>query len=145
MAGRPTDYTEELLEKARAYEADFKSIFPDDVLPTLEGLALHLGISRETIYAWESQEGKEIFSDIVSNIRQQQAKTLVNKGLKGEYNASIAKVMLTKHGYREGIDTTSDGKAFEVSNEHKALADAALSHILNGNHDRTQGTTEQTG
>ena len=39
-----------------------------------------------------------------------QADRLLNNGLSGNYNPTIAKVMLTKHGYREGIDNTTNDK-----------------------------------
>lgn len=120
---RPTDYKEELLEKARDYRANWNAIYPNDVVPSLEGLALHIGISRETIYAWEGQEGKEEFSDIVDVIRKGQAKELVNKGLKGDFNSSIAKVMLSKHGYSEKteIDHTTKGEKIDNSDAVKEL------------------------
>ena len=31
-------------------------------------------------------------------------------GLQGSYNPTIAKVLLTKHGYREGTDITTNDK-----------------------------------
>ena len=36
--------------------------------------------------------------------------TLIAKGLKGEFNASITKLMLTKHGYTDKQDVTTGGK-----------------------------------
>ena len=61
-AGRPSLYSPELLEKAREYvdnppQADRteSGTFKDgEVLHSVVGLALHLGISRETVYDWSS-------------------------------------------------------------------------------------------
>lgn len=105
---RPTDYTEELLEKARMYLLELPS---DEVVHSIEGLADYIGVTRPTIYDWESQEGKEEFSYIVEQIRHKQAKTLVNGSLKGILNASISKLMLTKHGYhdKQETDITTQG------------------------------------
>lgn len=105
--GRPTLYSEELLERAYEY---IENLPEDEVVHSIEGLGLYIGISRDTVYEWEKDNEKLDFSDIVSEVRQLQAKTLVNSGLSGKFSSPITKVMLTKHGYREGIDQTSDGK-----------------------------------
>ena len=78
-------------------------------LPTLEGLAVYLGISRSTLYLW--RDTYDTFSDIIEELQQVQADRLLNNGLSGDYNPVIAKVLLTKHGYREGVEQTGkDGK-----------------------------------
>lgn len=65
-------------------------------LPTVEQLAHTLGISRDSLY-----ERKE-FSDILERLKQVQAHLLINKGLIGDYNSTIAKLLLSsKHGYVE--------------------------------------------
>lgn len=98
---RPTIYNEEILEKAKEY---FLHLPEDEMLHSLEGLAEYLDVSRSTIYDWISQEEKEEFSYIVDKILNKQGKTLINNGLIGKFNQSITKVMLSKHGYREGIE-----------------------------------------
>ncbi len=121
--GRPTLYNQEILVKTQEYidmcgdEIDEyhktrgdKSNTYDRVvkvnLPTIEGLAVYLGINKDTIYTWR-KEYKD-FSDLIDKLLDKQARELINKGLSGDYNPTIAKVLLTKHGYREGID--SDNK-----------------------------------
>lgn len=106
--GRPTDYNDTLVEKAREYLTNLPN---DEKIHSIEGLADYINISRSNIYLWASQEDKIAFSDIVENIREKQGKRLINGGLGGDFNPSITKVMLTKHGYREGTDVTTDGKA----------------------------------
>lgn len=78
-------------------------------LPSIEGLAFFMGINKTTVYEWESSY--EEFSNVIDKLRQKQASELINKGLSGDYNPTIAKVLLTKHGYREGVEQTGkDGK-----------------------------------
>jgi hypothetical protein len=111
---RPTKLTKELVEKASKYIDETKmggQFFGD--LPTIEGLAIYLDIRRSTIYEWEagSTTLQKQFSDIVDDVKTHQAYKLVGKGLKGEYNAAITKLMLSKHGYVEKseVDSTVKG------------------------------------
>lgn len=105
-AGRPSKLTPELVSKAREYITDFRS--NDDVIPTIEGLAYYLGIARSTLYKYEDENDE--FSDIAERVKQLQAKMLINGGLKGDFNASIAKVMMSKHGYSDKQETEITGK-----------------------------------
>lgn len=121
MAGRPKEYTDEVIKKTRDYidqcvdeEEEFhktrgeKSDGYDRLirvkLPTIEGLAVHLKVNRDTIYDWETKYPE--FSDILGELRAIQADRLLNNGLSGDYNPVIAKVLLTKHGYRDSQEVT---------------------------------------
>ena len=105
--GRPTKYTPKLLKKAKEYAETFNS----EILPTIEGLALYLGLRRETIWAWCQDKEKEMFSNIVERILSNQGRYLVKGGLTGEWNSKIAALMLSKHGYSERHELTGkDGK-----------------------------------
>lgn len=118
--GRPIEYNEQILEKAREYltncedkeiekGTDEKPIYSIKVkLPTKGGLAVYLGVARDTLYDWANKY--EEFSYIMEQLSAEQEDKLINNGLSGDYNPTIAKVLLTKHGYREGIDNTSNGK-----------------------------------
>jgi DNA-binding XRE family transcriptional regulator len=81
-------------------------------LPSVEGLALALGISRNTIYDWESEHPE--FSDIINVLRAKQAVKLLNSGLSGEYNPFIAKALLSKHGYSEKQEISHEIKSKQV-------------------------------
>jgi hypothetical protein len=70
-------------------------------IPSIEWLANHLELHRDTIHQWEKEEGKEDFSDILRELRNEQAKRLINNGLSGAYNPTIAKLILSKHWYVE--------------------------------------------
>lgn len=109
---RPTKYTEELVAKAEKYLSSYTTL-----IPTIEGLALHLEISRETVYAWKDDEDKQQFSDIVSRLLATQSAKLIEGGLSGDFNASITKLILSgKHGYIEKTnqDITSGGDKLSV-------------------------------
>lgn len=97
--GRPTKLTKELVELARQYLVDTDTMSPVSLLPTFERLSIILGVSRETLYQWEKDN--DDFSDILGRLRKSQADKLLQNGLLGRYNSTIAKLMLSKHGYVE--------------------------------------------
>ena len=92
---RPTDYTDELMAKARTYIDE-----TEDAVPIVVGLCLHIGISKATAYRW-AEEGKQEFKDILDEVKERQEVGLVNGGLNNDFNSAIAKMMLTKHGYSD--------------------------------------------
>lgn len=101
---RPTKYCDEILEKTREYLDEWRTT--GDMIPSIESLALHLKINRATVYDWKSHEDKVLFSDMLDEILILQQKELLNNGLSGEFNASITKLVLTKHGYSDKVDST---------------------------------------
>lgn len=116
-AGRPTSYDysilkpliDEYIKECQDIEEDKENNIKQKVkIPSIEGLCLKLKINKDTLYEWVKIH--EEFSDDIDIIRQIQADRLLNKGLSGDYNPTIAKVLLTKHGYREGIDQTTNDK-----------------------------------
>lgn len=102
---RPTKYNKEMLKKAEEYLVSCVDTYNPATkkvevnFPTGEGLALHLEVSRSTLYEWSDKHDE--FSDILEAINQQQVKRLIEKGLSGDYNSTIAKLVLAKHGYSE--------------------------------------------
>ena len=107
--GRPTKYNDEILSKAKAY-VDGGYIEFGDVIPQMAGLAIELSISRETIYDWCDDPEKQEFSDIVGRCLRAQERKLLNGSLKGEMNPTIAKLILTKHGYSERVQQEHMGE-----------------------------------
>lgn len=112
--GRPTVATPELVEKAWTY-VDGKWMSHklqsghNRMFPTVEGLALYLSISRDTIY-----ERKE-FSDIIKAIKQAQHEEVANGAAEGRLNPMISKLILSaKHDYTERNDVTSGGDKLEL-------------------------------
>lgn len=120
--GRPTTYTDEMLTKANEY---LNSCYDNDKnvdesleaqphggalkrekkqelivrIPTRGGLARYLGVSRDTLYEWAKNHTE--FSDIMEWLGSEQEDRLINNGLSGAYNPTIAKLLLSKHGYVE--------------------------------------------
>lgn len=92
-AGRPPKYeAKRVAQEVRDYVSSCKS---NNYLPTLEGLAVHLEIGRQTIYDW--YHAHKEFSYIVEQLLAAQASMLQQNGLVNNYNASITKLLLTKH------------------------------------------------
>ena len=112
-AGRPTKLTPEAIETAKdyingGYEAQ------GDAIPSHVGIALLLNVTRSTIYKWAEEENSE-FSDILEACNQKQHQLLISKGLLGDFNASITKLVLGKHGYHERQEVTgADGNPVKV-------------------------------
>lgn len=107
--GRPTKYTPQLLKKANDYlDGGWKQT--DSVIPSHVGLALELDITTETLYVWAKEEGKKQFSDILAKILQKQQNTLISKGLSGDFNSNITKLVLGKHGFHDKVTQEQVGE-----------------------------------
>ena len=108
-AGRPSKLTDALIEKAGRY-ASTEYLLHGEVIPTVEGLSVYLNVSRSTIYKWKGENQE--FSDILEDLMARQAKELFSNGLRGDFNPTITKLILTKHGYSDRVEqdvTSSDG------------------------------------
>mgnify|MGYP006162671285 CR=1 FL=1 len=69
-----------------------------------------MGIARSTLKKWGKDPGKEEFSAILALMKAKQERVLINKGLLGEFNSNIAKLMLGKHGYRNKVQVEVKSK-----------------------------------
>lgn len=125
-AGRPEEYKEEYISKVDEYikenqdeyeeyhktRGDKSDTFERIIkvkLPSVEGFAYYLDVSKKSLYNW-SKEYPE-FLHALGKIEKEQQKRLINGGLSGEYNSTIAKLILSaNHGMREKTDITSDNK-----------------------------------
>ena len=125
MAGRPSEFDEHINEMTREYLDSY-----DSQIPTLAGLSLHLGVNKSTIYAWNdatshkdglvADEIYSQFSALLGNLKAEAEDKLIEKGLTGDFNAAITKLMLTKHGYsdKEHKEISGpDGGAIEIDHE----------------------------
>ena len=78
-------------------------------LPSIEGFALYLKVSRDTLYAWK-RESHDV-ADALDYIKMEQRKRLINKGLGGKYNAAIVKLILVNnHEMREKAEEKQGSK-----------------------------------
>lgn len=99
-------------------------------LPTLKGFARYIGISEPTLYEWDKKYPE--FSKSLDKIREEQYSRLINHGLSGEYNSTIAKLILSSnHGMRERADVTSEDKALPTP----------LLHALRNNDSDTENSS----
>lgn len=75
-------------------------------LPTIEGFAQFINVPRRTVFDWRDEIPK--FSHSLDKILNEQQKRLINSGLSGDYNSTIAKLILSSnHGMVERSDVTS--------------------------------------
>lgn len=115
--GRPSKYNDQILECADAYlKGAYKK--QGNAIPSIAGLAFALGVSRECVYEWGRVHPE--FSDILSAISTAQEMLLLDGGLTGDFNSTITKLMLTKHGYSDKQDTAISGG---IQVEAKSLED----------------------
>lgn len=123
--GRPSKFTPSIITKTYEYIQGCKDEFfnyqkgfgnTDTYerrvmadLPTLEGLALHLMVHRDTIHDW-SKKNKD-FSDALEMLLALQKQRLIQRGISNDYNPTIAKLILSaNHGMKERVDQTTDDK-----------------------------------
>lgn len=123
--GRPTVYDRSVLDKAEEYIWFFQlseeernnlqdsKINPTENIPTVSGLALYLGLARSTVQEWEKSKDHE-FSGTLEKLKAVQEVLILNNGLIGKFNPTIAKLALANHGYsdKQEMDVTTNGESF---------------------------------
>lgn len=87
-------------------------------LPTIYGFALYVGVSEKTVGNWGKVHKK--FRRALDKIKNEQKQRLVNMGLSGDYNSTIAKFILSSnHGMKERKDLTSDDEPINSFNDEQ--------------------------
>jgi hypothetical protein len=131
-AGRPSEYDAERIGKdISTYIEECKA---HSYLPTVEGLAVHLSVGRTTIYRWREEHDE--FRNILEQILALQASMLIQNGLKGEFNSTITKLMLSKHKgedgqpYTDKSDITSGGQPITPMTDGDRAALTELRDLL---------------
>ena len=101
-AGRPTKLTPEAIEKAIDYiNGGYEAV--GDTIPSIVGMADLLQVTAKTLYNWG--ESNEHFLYILEKCVERQHRVLVNQGLNGDFNPTICKLVLGKHGYHEKTES----------------------------------------
>ena len=95
--GRPTKYTDEMPQRAMDYVSDHEKY--GDMVPSRPGLSAHLGVCMATLDNWAAEHAE--FLDSLRAMKAKQEQVLINRGLNGDFNASITKLMLANHGYSD--------------------------------------------
>ena len=103
--GQPTKYNEEVQEASDAYVEEYSTVHGHQI-PSGRRLARILKVHPDTLYEWAKNHVE--FSDTLERLNCEQEIQLMDKGLTGHYNATIAKLALHNHGY-------SDKSAQELS------------------------------
>jgi len=147
--GRPTEYKEEYIDKVDEY---LKLNVDEEVqvvkqantekgyemydnklkvrLPTIEGFAKFIGVNKTSLYEWEKVNQE--FSNALGKIRTEQQQRLINMGLSGDYNSTIAKLILSSnHGMSERTDITSKGEQLIPDQTTMDKTNKAIKEILN--------------
>jgi len=97
-------------------------------LPSIAGLAVFMGISRDTVYDWKGKY--PYFSDIIEELLTMQERFLVEGGVSGSYNPMISKLILTKHGYADKQEVTGANGKDLIPQERQEEIDQALKEII---------------
>jgi|TARA_R110000751_G_scaffold79333_1_gene159951 hypothetical protein len=106
MAGRPTDWSEAVEDDAWAYVDNYED--HGHAFPSIVGLCKVLNRGKSTIYKWAGDDDKQ-FRDILDAIKENQELVTFNKAMTNDFNATIAKLLLGKHGYHDKQDSTLSG------------------------------------
>lgn len=95
----------------------------EDGVKSLAGLALHIGIDKQTLENWLEDEQLGA-SSALGIAKTRIEKDIIENGLKGKYNATMASFLLkTTFGYRDREETKSGGPVrIEISEELKKYA-----------------------
>lgn len=105
--GRPTAYDEvKTIERALEYIDGGYQEDDKEVIPTIFGLALWLGISSSTAYQWAKEKPK--FSDTLRILMDRQGQICLQGGMTGRFNSTITKLILSKHGYSDRVEQVID-------------------------------------
>lgn len=95
--GRPSKYSPRLMGKVISYIKQAKKMGD---FPTIEQLAMFLGVGVRTIYDWEKEHND--FSHALDALRDLQRHMLLTNGLNGKYNSRFAIFLLkAAHKMRE--------------------------------------------
>ena len=112
---RPTKLTQELKDSASQYLELYSDI--GHLVPSVQGLARYLKVAESSIYKWADED--EAFSGTLADIKTYQLFDLMNGGLSGDLNATIAKLMLANHGHSDKVDTTLSGGDKPIETDNK--------------------------
>lgn len=112
--GRPSEYTPEIIKELNKYLTE--AIPQNMKIPTVEGIALKLKISKNTLYEWAKKHPE--FQDALDELKMRQKEALIEIGVFGgkEINATIvALLMKVNHDMIEktATDITSKGEKIE--------------------------------
>ncbi|MFA6897235.1 MAG: terminase small subunit [Patescibacteria group bacterium] len=155
MAGRPTKFKKIFIKKVDEYleecqDEEIERVKQENAekgyqmlehrlkvkLPTIEGFARFIGVNKTSLYEWEKNH--EEFSNSLEKIKTEQKERLMNSGLSGDYNPTIAKLILSSnHDMHEKSELSGNPNSPLVVIAPQAVID---SFKLNGTDPKTRGS-----
>lgn len=132
--GRPTKYRKEMIELVDEYleysKDEWENIEKENKesgkrlrvkLPSFEGFAIYLDTLTSNLVNWGKKHKK--FLVALEKIPQEQKKRLIEMGLSGDYNSTIAKLVLSaNHDMTEKRAIDFEGKITTNYNEDQIKA-----------------------
>lgn len=136
--GRPSEYDPNFVKEVDKY---LEEAIPENMdLPSIEGLALRLDVSKQSLYNWAEQHPK--FLDALEKLRLTQKQHLVKIGIFGgkEINSNIVSLMLkVNHDMVETNRTELTGK----DGSPLGVVELPMTYDETGNNmDSPQGTAD---
>lgn len=127
LGGRPTLYNDQLQKLADEYVDNWNLYLeikskddPSKVthvvnsIPSIVGLALHLGVHRDSIYNWAKIHEKFIYT--LERIKQKQEMFLIHHGLTKGYDSGFAKFLsINVTDYKDKVEVSSTNKNIEIN------------------------------
>jgi len=139
--GRPTTYLPEYVGKVDEYlkiseDQYIQSVTKNAItgkkeilrrfvvqLPTRGGLAIFLHTTLTALDSWSKKNPE--FQVALEKLAKVQERRLLNSGLSGEYNSTIAKLILSSnHGYAEKTHQEHSGEITVNAEKQKAIQNA---------------------
>lgn len=108
--GRPSKLDAGFIAKAEDYLLAHEEL--GDAVPSIAGLSVETGVDRKTLHAWARGEFPvnvnddicQAYCHIYDRLMATQERKLLSGGLGGSMNATITKLMLTKHDYSDKVE-----------------------------------------
>lgn len=88
---------------------------PDPIPYTIEGLSLHLGVTRETLMNYQRREGYEPFFGVILEFRQYVLSNMVENALMGKSHSSFSMFMLKNNfGFEDKKEVVNSGETIVI-------------------------------
>ena len=105
---REISVDDELIEKALAYvKGGYASTEFEEVVPTVSGLAIHLGRNKRVMYYWRGKHPE--FAEVLEMLHDYQHVVALTKACKKEISERIGEKILGNHGYSNTTKTEISG------------------------------------